>query len=354
MTRDQVLPLLEGRGLSKTYRVGPRRGARELRAVDGVDIAVAPGETLGIVGESGSGKSTLARLLLRLEDPTAGAVLFDGQDVTRVRGDRLRRLRRDLQAVFQDVSGSLDPKMTVAQLLAEPLRLHHGMSRAAARARALGLLETVRLSQAFADRYPYELSGGQRQRVSIARALAANPRLIVLDEPVSALDVSTQAQIVNLLEELQRVLGLAYVFIAHDLYVVHHVSHRIAVMYLGAVVESGPTGRVLESPSHPYTRALLDAIPDARRPGRRKSALGGEIPSPLAVPAGCRFHTRCPHATDICREVAPPAYSVGDGGFAACHLLADDSLIETAAAVRTRNPSNRVPLDAAVVDQNQS
>lgn len=354
MSDDDRIPLLEGHGLSKTYRVGRRRGAGELRAVDGVDVAVHAGETLGIVGESGSGKSTLARLLLRLEDATAGTVLFDGRDITRLGGNRMRRLRRDIQAVFQDVSGSLDPKMTIAQLLAEPLRLHHRMSRNAARARSLELLETVRLSHAFADRYPYELSGGQRQRVSIARALAAEPRLIVLDEPVSALDVSSQAQIVNLLEELQRDLGIAYVFIAHDLYVVNHVSHRIAVMYLGAVVESGPTESVLESPSHPYTRALMDAIPDARNPGRRNATIGGEVPSPLAVPAGCRFHTRCPHVMDVCREATPPAFPTPGGGFAACHLLADGATNHSAIAVEVGDPSVRATRGTAVVDQNQS
>lgn len=314
--------LLDARGLTRRYRVAGKGGARqELRALDGVDLAVSAGETVGVVGESGSGKSTLARMLLRLERPDEGTVHFRGKDITALDGEPLRRLRSDLQAVFQDVGGSLDPKMTVAQLLGEPLRLHRGLSRAEARAEAHDLLATVGLSGRFADRYPYELSGGQRQRVSIARALAARPGLIVLDEPVSALDVSSQAQIVNLLERLQRDLGVAYVFIAHDLYVVHHVSHRIAVMYLGIVVESGPAEVVLGAPSHPYTQALLAAIPDPRRPGRRVVSLGGEIPSPLAVPAGCRFHTRCPHVMDVCRSVVPSMVPTPGGGAAACHLL---------------------------------
>jgi oligopeptide/dipeptide ABC transporter ATP-binding protein len=326
MTADPAVPadepLLEGRGLTRRYAVAAQDGSRhQLRALDGVDLAVAAGETVGVVGESGSGKSTLARVLLRLEQPDDGTVRFQGHDITSLQGERLRRLRGDIQAVFQDVGGSLDPKMTIAQLLGEPLRLHRGLSRSAARTAASELLGTVGLSGRFADRYPYELSGGQRQRVSIARALAAEPRLMVLDEPVSALDVSSQAQIVNLLERLQRELGVAYLFIAHDLYVVHHVSHRIAVMYLGVVVESGPTEAVLESPAHPYTQALLAAIPDPRHRGRRVVSLGGEIPSPLAVPAGCRFHTRCPHVMDVCRSVAPAMTPTPAGGLAACHLL---------------------------------
>jgi peptide/nickel transport system ATP-binding protein/oligopeptide transport system ATP-binding protein len=287
-------------------------------------------------------------VLLRLEQPDEGTVHFQGRDITSLHGERLRRLRGDIQAVFQDVGGSLDPKMTIAQLLGEPLRLHRGLTRAAARAEATELLGTVGLSGRFADRYPYELSGGQRQRVSIARALAAEPRLIVLDEPVSALDVSSQAQIVNLLERLQRELGVAYLFIAHDLYVVHHVSHRIAVMYLGVAVESGPTEVVLDSPSHPYTQALLAAIPDPRHPGRRVASLGGEIPSPLAVPAGCRFHTRCPYVMDVCRAVAPEMVPTPAGGLAACHLL--DPPVAAAAqpvAVGLRGPQPVVsPPDA--------
>ncbi|MEX2627731.1 MAG: ABC transporter ATP-binding protein [Ilumatobacteraceae bacterium] len=334
-------PLLAGHGLVRRYSVGAARGRAKsaLTAVDDVTIEVAPGETVGVVGESGSGKSTLARLLLRLEPPTHGRVEFEGTDVTDLRGAELRRLRRRLRAVFQDVKGALNPKLTVAQLLGEQMRLHWDLGRSDALERSAELLDTVGLGAPVLQRYPYELSGGQAQRVGIAMALSADPAVVVLDEPVSSLDVSTQAQIINLLERIQRDTGVSYLVIAHDLYVVHHVSHRIVVMYLGAVVEQGPADRVLDDPGHPYTRALLAAIPDPRRPPS-EYVLPGEVPSPLDIPSGCRFHTRCPEVMDMCRTVVPRAWPVPGGGTATCHLLDPDvSSADPAPPVPVTSPS---------------
>ena len=300
------------------------RAGRVVRAVDDVDLAVMPGETVGIVGESGCGKSTLGRLLLRLIEPTAGKVYFDGKDLGTLDARALRERRRSLQIIFQDPYSSLNPTMTVASLLAEPLRLHRlAQSAADVNARVAELLRTVGLSPDHARRYPHEFSGGQRQRIGIARALAVEPKLIVCDEAVSALDVSVQAQVINLMRDLQRRFGLAYVFIAHDLAVVRHIADRVAVMYLGRIVEIGNKEEIFSRPRHPYTRALLDAVPRSTPQASaatgtgpaRRLLLEGDIPSPSAPPSGCRFHSRCPFVQARCRveepllEAAPAAAS---------------------------------------------
>ena len=317
-------PLLEAVGLEKHYPI--RRGlvfarnAGAVRAVDGVSFRIARGETLALVGESGCGKSTTARLVLRLIEPTAGAVRFEGQDITHLSGPALRGLRRRMQIVFQDPFASLNPRMTVGQILEEPLVVHRIGKRDERRARVAELLGLVGLAPYHAQRYPHEFSGGQRQRIGIARALAVEPAIIVCDEPVSALDVSIQAQVVNLLKDLQVRLGLSYLFIAHDLAVVKHVADRVAVMYLGRIVEIGPKDALFADPRHPYTRALLAAIP---RPDPHRKlaphAQGGDVPSPANVPPGCRFHTRCPFVIDRCRVEDPQLRAIGQGHFAACH-----------------------------------
>jgi oligopeptide/dipeptide ABC transporter ATP-binding protein len=312
--------LLEVEGLAKHYPV--KRGAilaREVgavRAVDGVSFTLARGETLALVGESGCGKSTTARLVLRLIEPSAGVVRFEGVDVTSLGGAALKAFRRRAQIVFQDPYASLNPRMTVGQTILEPMEVHGIGDAASRRARVEELLGLVGLAPFHAQRYAHEFSGGQRQRIGIARALAVGPDLVVCDEPVSALDVSIQAQVVNLLRDLQRRLGLSYLFIAHDLAVVKHVADRIAVMYLGQIVEIAEKRRLFANPRHPYTRALLAAIPhpDPSRRGQ-VTPLGGDVPSPLNPPPGCRFHTRCPHAQAICREQVPELL---DG--VACHL----------------------------------
>jgi oligopeptide/dipeptide ABC transporter ATP-binding protein len=313
-------------GLTKHFRL--RRTARHdgagraIRAVDGVDLAIAPGTTLGLVGESGSGKSTVARLVLRLMPVTAGHVFFEGNDITNLKASDLRSLRHRMQIVFQDPYSSFDPQATVLDSVVEPLRAQRARG-AASDERAVELFDLVGLANEYLHRYPRELSGGQLQRASIARALATNPRLVVLDEPVSALDVSTQAQVINLLEDLQRELGIALLFIAHDLAIVRHVSHRIAVMYLGQLVEEGPAAAVYDAPTHPYTYALLSAIPLPDPPAQRARArvlLQGEIPSPASPPSGCRFRTRCPFVMDICGEIEPPAFVTSSGSVSRCHL----------------------------------
>ncbi len=283
------------------------RPARHVRAVDGVSFSLAAGETVGLVGESGCGKSTLGRAIIRLERPTSGRILLDGEDVTGLRGEGLRRLRRTVQMIFQDPYGSLNPRMTIHRTLDEVLAFHTPLDRAGRLRRVGELLELVGLRPEHMHRYPHQFSGGQRQRIGIARALAVSPRLIIADEPVSALDVSVQAQMINLLADIQRQTGVAYLFIAHDLAVVEHVSRRILVMYLGHIVEVGPSSRVCGHPRHPYTRALLSAVPtlDAAT-RRRRIILPGDVPSPLAPPPGCPFHPRCPLAVEACRQTLPP------------------------------------------------
>jgi peptide/nickel transport system ATP-binding protein len=315
-------PLLQVRGLSKSFDVGGGIRARaRLQAVIDVDLELGAGETLGLVGESGCGKSTLARLILRLIEPDSGEIRFEGRDVRAVSRSELRALRRRMQIVFQDPFASLNPRMTVGEIVGEGLRVHHLASGAELDKRVAELLETVGLSPDQAARYPHEFSGGQRQRIGIARALALEPRLVVADEPVSSLDVSIQAQILNLLLELQQRFGLAYLFISHDLRVVRHLSRRVAVMYLGRIVESAPAERMYERPQHPYTQALLSAVPVPEPgSGRRRIALVGDVPSPLDPPPGCPFHPRCPKAIERCSIERPLLREVAPNHFAACHL----------------------------------
>ena len=319
--------LLEVDNLVKHFPVGGGAFAGPggtVRAVDGVSFTLKRGETLGLVGESGCGKTTTGRCILQLERPTSGRVLFDGVDLAAIDAVALRAVRRRVQVIFQDPYSSLNPRMTVGQILAEPLKLHGIIrSRSAREARVRELLEQVGLLPQHARRYPHQLSGGQRQRVGIARALAMEPELIVCDEPVSALDVSIQAQIINLLEDLQSRLGLTYLFIAHDLSVVRHISDRVAVMYLGRIVELADRAALYEEPLHPYTRALLSAVPipdpDVEAT-RERTVLRGEVPSPLKPPSGCVFHPRCPIAVERCTAEIPPLREIRPGHWAACHL----------------------------------
>jgi oligopeptide/dipeptide ABC transporter ATP-binding protein len=308
------MALLEVNDLVK--RFGP------VRAVDGVSFQLEPGETLALVGESGCGKTTIGRCLLRLLEPDAGQIRFEERDVLRLRGRRLRDWRQRVQIIFQDPFASLNPRMTIGQALAEPLRIHGLCSGKAVAVRVGELLETVGLRPNHAGHYPHEFSGGQRQRVVIARALAVRPRLIVADEPVSALDVSVQAQIINLLFDLQRQLQLSFLFISHNLAVVRHMAQRTAVMYLGRIVEIGPSTEVFAAPRHPYTQALLSAVPvpDPTRP-RQRLLLTGEVPDPRSVPSGCRFHPRCPHVMTECQQSDPLLRSCTDRQQAACYLV---------------------------------
>ncbi len=313
--------LAEGRALSKSFPVKGQGKGAALQAVSQVDIAIYEGETLALVGESGCGKSTLGRLLLGLLPPTQGQALFDGQDLAALPPAQLRTLRRQMQLVFQDTAAALNPRWTVGQSLAEPLRIHNLCPRGEYASRGAALLTQVGLAPDLLDRYPHQLSGGQRQRVGLARALALSPRLVVCDEPVSALDVSVQAQMLNLLADLQRAQGLTYVLISHDLGVVRHSADRVCVMFLGRVCEVGPTQALFSAPRHPYTKFLLDSVPrpDPTRRGESGPPLAGEIPSPVHPPSGCRFRTRCPYAQDICAQTVPPLTGAGDHQ-AACHF----------------------------------
>jgi oligopeptide transport system ATP-binding protein len=301
-----------------------QREVGAVRAVDGISFDVYRGETLGLVGESGCGKTTAGRTILQLYRPTAGEVVFDDADLTVLKKNDLRQMRRRMQMIFQDPFASLNPRMTISRIIAEPLRTHDLAAGKQRVERVQELMRVVRLNPRFINRYPHEFSGGQRQRIGIARALASNPEFIVCDEPISALDVSIQAQVVNLLEDLQADLGLTYLFITHDLSMVRHICSRVAVMYLGKIAELGVKDEVYDHPLHPYTKALLSAVPvpdpDAERQ-RRRVVLEGDVPSPSNPPPGCYFNTRCPIAEDICRQAAPEWRDAGAGHFVACHMV---------------------------------
>lgn len=324
-----MTPLLEVKNLKKHFPISsgsllPKQTG-SVKAVDGISFSLEKGETLGLVGESGCGKSTAGRSILKLIEPTSGDILYKGESIIDYKGEKLRKLRRDMQLIFQDPFASLNPRMTVEQIISEPLKVF-GYPRKLQKKRVEELLDVVGLSSYHKVRYPHEFSGGQRQRIGIARALALEPELIICDEPVSALDVSIQAQVINLLEDLQKEFDLTYIFIAHDLSVVHHISNRVAVMYLGEIVEIGTADELYENPKHPYTQALLSAIPEVDPEERRERILlTGDLPSPSNPPSGCKFHTRCPFAEDICRQEKPVIRQVTKGGQqAACHLVKEE------------------------------
>ena len=336
--QSTVRPLVEVTGLKMYFPILTgllRRHTGDVKAVDGVSFSIQPGETLGLVGESGCGKSTVGRALLRLYEPTAGNVIIDGEDVASLDAEALRRKRPAMQMVFQDPQASLNPRMTVADIIGEPLIEHANMSEQERLRRIYELMDQVGLNRSFANRYPYAFSGGQRQRIGIARALALNPKFIVCDEPIAALDVSIQAQVVNLLEDLQDRLGLTYLFISHDLSMVRHIADRVAVMYLGRIAELSPRDALYARPLHPYAEALLSAVnePDPNRARRQRIILKGDVPSPANPPKGCNFCTRCPKVFDLCRSVKPELAEVEPGRFVACHLYADTKT--TAGANRT-------------------
>lgn len=314
-------PILEAQGLSKHFPLKGRNRGRVLRAVDDVSLTMVAGKTLSLVGESGCGKSTVGLTLLRLIEPTAGRIRFDGTDITDLPAAAFRRYRKRLQIVFQDPFSSLNPRHRIEKILSAPLIVHRAAAPAERRDRVVALLERVGLSAADLRKYPHEFSGGQRQRIGIARALALDPSVIVCDEAVSALDVSVQAQIINLLGRLQRDLGLAYIFISHDLAVVEHISHQVAVMYLGEIVELADRRQIFANPLHPYTEALLAAVPvpDPARAANRPRLVAGEVPSPVDPPSGCRFHTRCPLADSDCASQSPALRLRDDGRLLACH-----------------------------------
>jgi len=318
--------LVEVRDLKKHFPI--RKGilsriAGQVQAVDGISFTIEKGEILGLVGESGCGKTTAGRLIVKLIEPTAGEILFEGQDIANVTGGALRALRRDMQIIFQDPYASLNPRMAIGEIIGEPLLIHGLAQGKEIEERVSALLRTVGMEPFYHSRYPHEFSGGQRQRIGIARALALNPKLIVCDEPVSALDVSIQAQVINLLEDLQAKFKLTYLFIAHDLSVVKHISNRVAVMYLGKIVETARTRELFDHPLHPYTEALLSAVPIPDPTVERKQiVLKGDVPSPINPPTGCHFRTRCPYAEGICRAEEPPLLELSSNHWVACHVVA--------------------------------
>lgn len=313
-------PLVQVNDLRKFFNLGK---GNILKAVNEISFSIGRGETVGVVGESGCGKSTAGRTIMRLYEPTSGGVTFDGKDIYKLRGSELKALRRNMQMIFQDPYASLNPRMTVTDIIGEALDIHNlAGSRAERKRKVEGLLDLVNLNPEHATRYPHEFSGGQRQRIGIARALAVDPKFIIADEPISALDVSIQAQVVNLMQDLQRKMGLTYLFIAHDLSMVKHISDRVAVMYLGKIVELAESSELYDKPAHPYTRALLSAIPipdPEVEANRERIVLTGDLPSPINPPSGCQFHTRCPIATSKCKVDEPALLEIRKGHFAACH-----------------------------------
>jgi peptide/nickel transport system ATP-binding protein len=346
-TEQDRTPLVRLRGVKKYFPITRgiifQKRIGNVHAVDGVDLDIYPGETVGLVGETGCGKSTLARVVMRLYDPTEGTIEFEGRDITRLKGRALRELRRNMQMIFQDPFASLNPRRTVGSIISEPFRLHKTVPKDRIKAEVQQLMELVGLNPEHYNRYPHEFSGGQRQRIGVARALALRPKLIVCDEPVSALDVSIQAQILNLLEDLQEEFNLTYLFIAHDLSVVKHVSDRVAVMYLGKIVEMAPGDTLYRNPKHPYTGALLSAvpIPDPRLAAHKKRIiLEGDVPSPIDPPSGCRFHPRCPSAQlPICAEQEPMLQPMRPGQVVACHFPLPDRAIIDEGANSERAPA---------------
>jgi len=342
--------LVEVQGLKMYFPITAglfRSKVGDVKAVDNVSFDIFEGETLGLVGESGCGKSTCGRAILRLYDPTAGSIRIDGVEIAKADQSTLRAMRPAMQMVFQDPQASLNPRMTVAAIIGEPLDEHTRLSRADKLARIYELMDAVGLNRNFANRYPHAFSGGQRQRIGIARALALNPKFIVCDEPIAALDVSIQAQVVNLLEELQDRLGLTYLFISHDLSMVRHIADRVAVMYLGQIAELGPRDALYDAPLHPYTQALLSAVPEPDpnvEATRQRIILKGDVPSPANPPRGCNFCTRCPKVMDICKSVEPAFQEIEPGRFVACHLFANHTKpagLTAASEARNEHPTRR-------------